>query len=56
MSRLLIIYLCIGLLLVIGLTAFYSYQQYTGMKRVLFALLRKMEWRAAKRGLTSTGF
>lgn len=37
-SRLLIIYLCIGLLLVIGLTAFYSYQQYSGMKRVLFAL------------------
>lgn len=37
-SRLLIIYLCIGLFLVIGLTLYYSYQHYSGMKRVLFAL------------------
>lgn len=37
-SRLLMAYLCIGLLLVIGLTVFYSYNHYSGMKRVLFAL------------------
>ena len=54
-NRLLIIYLCIGLLLVIGLTAFYSYQHYSGMKRVLFALPAENEIENSKKKFDEYG-